>query len=158
MEIGNLVREYRKKAHMTAVELAKVVKVSQGTISHIETGKRSPSHGVLKRIMDILSIPQDIIELPTTKSSESLNIRNSVLVIDNSGFEIKINLRSKVKDNVKDEDIDVVNFAKDIYSASIKRFIDNNKQKILDYAQSDLDEAFEKLKQPISFDEADPMI
>ncbi|EKN68048.1 helix-turn-helix transcriptional regulator [Schinkia azotoformans] len=59
MSLGELIKEYRKKADITAIDLAEKVGVSQSQISHIENGKRYPSMNVMERIIQVLGIPDD---------------------------------------------------------------------------------------------------
>ena len=54
--IGNLICEARKKKKLTQQELAKLLNVSDKTISAWETGKNSPDLGVLKNVSKYLDI------------------------------------------------------------------------------------------------------
>ncbi|WP_336635370.1 helix-turn-helix transcriptional regulator [Lysinibacillus fusiformis] len=56
--IGDLIKEVRKKNGLTTTQLAEMVEVSQGYISHLENErKKNPSPDVLARISKVLDIP-----------------------------------------------------------------------------------------------------
>jgi len=50
------IKEYRKRAGLTQVELATILNMSKGTVSTWETGLRVPSTSVLLRICDVLNV------------------------------------------------------------------------------------------------------
>jgi transcriptional regulator with XRE-family HTH domain len=55
--IGHEVREFRKKLHMTVVELAKLAGLSAGMLSKIERGIASPSLSTLQALSTALQVP-----------------------------------------------------------------------------------------------------
>ncbi|MEY9979041.1 helix-turn-helix domain-containing protein [Lysinibacillus sp. RC79] len=56
--LGDLIKEVRKKSGLTTTQLAEMVEVSQGYISHLENErKKNPSPDVLARIAKVLDIP-----------------------------------------------------------------------------------------------------
>lgn len=57
----NRIRERRKALDMTLKQLASVVGVSEGAISHYETGRREPDPDMLGRIANALNVSVDYI-------------------------------------------------------------------------------------------------
>lgn len=57
----NRIRERRKALDMTMKQLASVVGVSEGAISHYETGRREPDPYMLGRIANALNVSVDYI-------------------------------------------------------------------------------------------------
>lgn len=57
------VKEYREKAGMTQVELAKVCNVTNIMICYIETGRKNPSIYLLRDIAEALGVKmEDLME------------------------------------------------------------------------------------------------
>ncbi len=57
-QLGELIREARQKKGLTTTQLAEIVDLSQGYISHLENNrKKNPSPEVLKKISSELEIP-----------------------------------------------------------------------------------------------------
>ncbi|MBR3764784.1 MAG: helix-turn-helix transcriptional regulator [Clostridia bacterium] len=68
------IRELRKTSGMTMKELGSIVGVSEGAISHYETGRREPDPDMLGRIANALNVSVDYLmgrddetESPTTQ-------------------------------------------------------------------------------------------
>ena len=55
--IGDMIAKARKDKNMTKTQLAKLIKVDIGHITHIEKGERVPSHRLLKSICKALDVP-----------------------------------------------------------------------------------------------------
>jgi len=55
------IREKRRAMGMTMKELGRLVGVSEGAISHYETGRREPDPEMLKRIADVLGVTTDYL-------------------------------------------------------------------------------------------------
>lgn len=55
------IREKRRAMGMTMKELGRLVGVSEGAISHYETGRREPDPEMLKRIADVLEVTTDYL-------------------------------------------------------------------------------------------------
>jgi len=52
----NRVKELREKLNMSQLELARKAKVAQSTIHYIETGQKSPTYRVLKKLAAALGV------------------------------------------------------------------------------------------------------
>jgi len=57
----NHLRELRMKKGLTQLELSKVVKVSEKTVSAWELGKRNPKPRELQKLEDFFNIPKEEI-------------------------------------------------------------------------------------------------
>jgi len=55
--VGSLLSEYRKRTHLSQLELGILADVSSRHISFIETGKSQPSRPMLLRLSDVLDLP-----------------------------------------------------------------------------------------------------
>lgn len=55
------IRERRRSLNLTMKELAKMVGVSEGAISHYETGRREPDPDMLKKIAYVLGVSVDYL-------------------------------------------------------------------------------------------------
>lgn len=53
---GTDVQKHRQRLGLTQTELAEILGVSQSSLSHIETGRRSPSFRTLLRIHSVFDI------------------------------------------------------------------------------------------------------
>lgn len=66
--IGRAIREARKKAGLTTTVLAQQAGVSQAFLSHLETGRSTPSIATLYRLAAALKIaPQDLLPGPANR-------------------------------------------------------------------------------------------
>jgi transcriptional regulator with XRE-family HTH domain len=54
---GPLLSEYRKKNHLSQLDLSLLADVSSRHISFIETGRTQPSRTMLLRLADVLDLP-----------------------------------------------------------------------------------------------------
>lgn len=66
------IREKRRAMGMTMKELGRLVGVSEGAISHYETGRREPDPEMLKRIADVLGVTTDYLIGRDSPSSATL--------------------------------------------------------------------------------------
>lgn len=55
----NRIRIIRKQKHLSMRQLGEMVGVTEGAISHYETGRRTPPIDVLRRIADALGVTVD---------------------------------------------------------------------------------------------------
>lgn len=55
------IREKRRSLNLTMKDLAKIVGVSEGAISHYETGRREPDPDMLKKIACALGVSVDYL-------------------------------------------------------------------------------------------------
>lgn len=73
MNIGERIREYRKKAGLSQKELGQKLDVSQQHIAQYESGKRTPKLDTIQKIADALSIPVNaFIALDQNHTDEEL--------------------------------------------------------------------------------------
>ena len=56
MDVGQNLKELRRRKGLTLREVAEAADVSKGFVSQIERGNANPSIGVLKRIADVLGV------------------------------------------------------------------------------------------------------
>lgn len=70
MNLGKVIREHRKKAGFTQIEFAKKVGITQTSISHIESGVRSPHMETLETIAWALSIPTTVLFLESIEPDD----------------------------------------------------------------------------------------
>ena len=61
MNIGAAIKTIRKKLDFTQSQLAGACKISQATLSQIESGRKRPNEQTMKRICDCLEIPEAIL-------------------------------------------------------------------------------------------------
>ena len=54
--IGKRIREWRKGKNLRAYQLAKIIKVSQGSLSDIENGKSAPSAQTIVSLLTLTEI------------------------------------------------------------------------------------------------------
>lgn len=98
-DLGKIIRDYRKRSGITATQLAEKIGVSQGTISHIETGRRSPSVDLIHRIAEALNIPSDIIndeeDIKNDRSLKGFQMFFPGDLVDIT-YEIKATLSQKI--------------------------------------------------------------
>ena len=89
MEVGNRVREIRKRVGISMKELAKRVGVSTLSIYRIETGKTSPSVALLSDIAQCLNYP--ISSFLTSSDKKVLLIKaNEPQVIEGDNLELRL--------------------------------------------------------------------
>lgn len=71
MEIfGKRLRLLREEKDLTQIELAKILSLTNSTISQYEAGKRMPEQGILQKIADIFDVSVDYL-LGRTDDPES---------------------------------------------------------------------------------------
>lgn len=63
MDIGNAIKQVRKKRKMSQQRLAKKLKVTQGFLSFLEKNKREPTVAMLERLSKELKVPKELILL-----------------------------------------------------------------------------------------------
>jgi len=54
--IGIRIREWRKSQHMKSFELAKLIKISQGSLSDIENNKSDPSASTIVNVLTLTDV------------------------------------------------------------------------------------------------------
>ncbi|MFC1534792.1 MmgE/PrpD family protein [Thermodesulfobacteriota bacterium] len=100
MEVGNRVRELRKRVGITQKQLAEKIGVSPPSIYRIETGKVSPSVAILSEIAICLNYPISTFLVPSDKSVIHLK-SNEQPVIKGNNLELKlISPRGVIDENI----------------------------------------------------------
>lgn len=61
MNIGTTIKQLRKEKGMSQTEFGNKVDITQATLSQIENGQTSPHKTTLKRICEVLEIPQELL-------------------------------------------------------------------------------------------------
>ena len=61
MNIGNAIRSVRKQLEYTQFQLAELTGISQTSLSQIEKGIKRPSAKTLKKVCEVLDIPESVI-------------------------------------------------------------------------------------------------
>lgn len=90
MEISKLIKFYRKQKNFTQEELAKIIDVSQDSISLWEKGKVKPNYEAIRKMCIIFDISGDeILEIETPEQRKTININNS---FNNNKGNQKINI------------------------------------------------------------------
>lgn len=59
---GEVLRHYRERAGLTQVELANLSQCTKGQISHLESGRRSPSLSLVAALEKALQLPEDELQ------------------------------------------------------------------------------------------------
>jgi transcriptional regulator with XRE-family HTH domain len=89
MEVGNRIRELRKRSGLSMKQLAEKVGVSYLTIYRIETGKVSPSVALLSEIAHHLNYP--IFSFLNHKENEVVRIpANEQPIIESKKLELRL--------------------------------------------------------------------
>lgn len=70
-ELGNKIRQYRKKAHLTQEELADLIGLSQKYISNIECAKAAPSLPTLINLCNVLKATPNQLLLDSIEFKDS---------------------------------------------------------------------------------------
>ena len=96
MMIGDMIAKARKEKGMSKTELARLTEINIGHLTHIEKGKRNPSHKALKNICKALNIPYQQLmytyDKAVNEEQENYNLvkhtsYNKIIAVDNiSGF------------------------------------------------------------------------
>lgn len=158
--IGKVIRNLRNKEKITASELAKKIGVSQGTISHIETGKRTPSDELLEKIQNELKIPEKVIQNATQKDND---VKSEKALIADTGITkakiIILTKPSKKDDNMTHVDKLKFNIESDIVARTFFEFLENNRDKINKLISQNIKDAISALSErdevQLSFSELD---
>jgi transcriptional regulator with XRE-family HTH domain len=60
--VGDIIKKYREANGLTLSGLANMIGLTPGGLSHFETGRRKPNQETLKKIANILKIPDDVYQ------------------------------------------------------------------------------------------------
>lgn len=61
MNLGYAIRSIRKQMGITQYELADKCSISQTSLSQIENGIKRPSNRTIKRVCEVLDVPESVI-------------------------------------------------------------------------------------------------
>ncbi len=61
MNLGYAIRSVRKQMGITQYELADKCSISQTSLSQIENGIKRPSNRTIKRVCEVLDVPESVI-------------------------------------------------------------------------------------------------
>ncbi len=81
MDIGKRIKEARKNAGLTQVQLAEKLNVTHSMIGQYETGKRKPKLDTLMKIASALEVPYEyFLELEVFDTPEEFNARRQEII------------------------------------------------------------------------------
>ena len=88
--LGNVIKQARQKANVTIENLAEMVGVTDRYIYRIENESKKPSYDVLRKIIQVLHIDQDLIFYPEklTKDSEIEDLLRMLYNCDERSLEV----------------------------------------------------------------------
>ena len=70
MNIGQAIKEFRKKRGISQVMLAKQIKIAATSLSQIECGVKNPGPKTIKKICDALEVPEPLIYLMAAEEND----------------------------------------------------------------------------------------
>lgn len=82
MTIGSRIRELRKEKRLTQTDLAKLINVSQQTITKWENDSAEPSGGAIKSLSNVLNTSADYILGIKEKSSIDLTDDDAIFTYE----------------------------------------------------------------------------
>lgn len=172
-KIGKKIKELREKQELTTTELAEKSGVSQSTISQIENGKRNASTGTVVKIAEALGV--SITEIVKSSSIEEnkdndtkdddKNLDNkNVFIIENdkimvytpknyvikgkkSNIIINVTVENVEKDDKQSNKNFFTAFHESIATRIIQKFIDENKDQIVDEINQQINTERKKLNE-----------
>ena len=101
MSIGSRIRKKRAEKGFSQEFLAEKLKISQGTLSNIESSKSKPDIDLLKSISNILEI--DVYELIEDNKLKQVNKDNSTgYLAENQSFIISEKLIEQYEERIKE--------------------------------------------------------
>lgn len=72
MEFSERLKDLRKQAHLTQVELAKILGIVQSSYADLERGKKNPTQENLVKIAQILNVSVDYLVGNSEENSDVL--------------------------------------------------------------------------------------
>jgi transcriptional regulator with XRE-family HTH domain len=78
MNIGIAIRSIRKELDITQYELADRCNISQTSLSQIENGVKRPSTRTIKKVCDVLDLPESIIYILGMQDTDVPDSRKGV--------------------------------------------------------------------------------
>lgn len=78
MNIGLAIRSIRRQLDITQYELADKCNISQTSLSQIENGVKRPSNRTIKKVCEVLDVPESIIYILGMQDTDVPNSRKDV--------------------------------------------------------------------------------
>ncbi len=78
MNIGLAIRSIRRQLDITQYELADKCNISQTSLSQIENGVKRPSTRTIKKVCEVLDVPESIIYILGMQDTDVPNSRKDV--------------------------------------------------------------------------------
>ncbi|MCD6064476.1 MAG: family transcriptional regulator [Flavipsychrobacter sp.] len=78
MNIGIAIRSIRRQLGITQYELAEKCNISQTSLSQIENGIKRPSNRTIKKVCEVLEIPESVIYILGMQETDVPQSRKSV--------------------------------------------------------------------------------
>jgi transcriptional regulator with XRE-family HTH domain len=69
MNIGTTIKQLRKEKGMNQTEFGNKVDITQATLSQIESGQTVPHKTTLKRICEVLEVPQELLYMMSVEEN-----------------------------------------------------------------------------------------
>lgn len=132
MNIGRIIRDFRKERGVTLSELGEKMEVSPSYLSAIERNIRRPSVQILKKIGDILDIPVNILlssedDMLTGKKLRLLRESRSLSLEDLSEIsDIPVKLLAKLEDGKEIPDMECLKKLSEGLNVTINYFLVRN--------------------------------
>jgi len=70
MDIAQTVLMLRKKKGLSQVKMAKMIDITQASLSHIESGRKMPHKSTIDKICEVLEIPSNLFFLLATQPED----------------------------------------------------------------------------------------
>ncbi len=86
--IGQKIKEYRKRKHLTQAQLAELVDLNEKQIYRIESGYNYPTYLTFVKIVNVLEI--DINDFTVGIEVESNPLKDSIIHIANTSSNIEL--------------------------------------------------------------------
>ena len=86
MSTGSTIHDLRKEKRVSQTELAKMVHVSQATVTAWETGKAEPSSSALNSLANYFNVSADyLLGRKAKKQQKQVDIKNDPIVLSYGG-------------------------------------------------------------------------
>lgn len=139
--VGQLIRTYRKKAGLTATQLAEKVDVTQGTISQLETDRRKPTPELFSKIVKVLQIPKEEKMNIKTPIDDFLDkpIKSTSFIMTIGVADVQCTISTKMSKDInfeelseeeKEQVIASLDYFSPIYINAVTKVLINNQKQI----------------------------
>jgi len=78
MNIGAAIRSIRRQEGITQYELAEKCNISQTSLSQIENGIKRPSNRTIKKVCEVLEVPESVLYILGMQESDVPDSRRNV--------------------------------------------------------------------------------